>query len=410
MTVHPILSALLRNKTGPALVALQIALALALAVNAVYVSVQRLEVASRPTGLNTADTFWVSTRAYSRDLSFSSMVRSDLLLLRSMPGVVAATMISDIPLRASVNNTMFLYGARPGIPSKQNLAFIYLIDEQGVTALGAKLVAGHAFDPATVLPATDEKLSNAFFNTLPPEAIITRAFAKDLFPDASSALGKVIYGAQDRPFRIVGVIDTMLGPWPLAPKNEQIVLSPAATPGPDAYYLVRTRPGRRDELMRQAEDVLTTAQTGRVVNRVEALDETAARNTYGLRHIATVLVIVVAVVLSVTALGVYGLATFNVTMRTKQIGTRRAVGARRFHIIRQFMAENWIITSVGVILGSLLALAINAKLAPMIRSPRLPLYYLVGGIVALWILGLVATLRPARRAAAVSPAVATRTV
>jgi putative ABC transport system permease protein len=86
------------------------------------------------------------------------------------------------------------------------------------------------------------------------------------------------------------------------------------------------------------------------------------------------------------------------------------VGARRFHIIRQFMAENWIVTSVGVILGSLLALAINAKLAPMIRSPRLPLYYLVGGIVALWILGLVATLRPARRAAAVSPAIATRTV
>jgi putative ABC transport system permease protein len=410
MTVHPILSALLRNKTGPALVALQIALALALAVNAVYVSVQRLEVASRPTGLNTADTFWISTRAYSRDLSFSSMVRSDLLQLRSMPGVLAATMISDIPLRASVNNSMFLYGARPGIPSKQNLAFIYLIDEQGVTALGAKLVAGHAFDPATVLPATDEKLSNEFFNTLPPEAIITRAFAKDLFPDGSSALGKVIYGAQDRPFRIIGVIDTMLGPWPLAPKNEQIVLSPAAHPGPDAYYLVRTRPGRRDELMRRAEDVLTTSQTGRVVNRVQALDETAARNTYGLRHIATVIMIVVAVVLSVTALGIYGLATFNVTMRTKQIGTRRAVGARRFHIIRQFLAENWIITSIGVILGSLLALAINAKLAPMIRSPRLPLYYLVGGIVALWILGLVATLRPARRAAAVSPAIATRTV
>lgn len=408
--MHPILNALLRNKTGPALVALQIALALAMTVNAVYVSVQRLEVANRPAGLNTTDTFWISTRAYAKDLSFSSMVRSDLLQLRSMPGVVAATMISDIPLRASANNTMFLYGARPGIPSKQNLAFIYLIDEQGVAALGAKLIAGHAFDPATVLPATDENLGNAFFNTLPPEAIITRAFAEDLFPDGSSALGKTIYGAQDRPFRIVGVIDTMLGPWPLAPKNEQIILSPAATPGPDAYYLVRTRPGRRDELMRQAEDALVTSQTGRAVNRVEALDETAARNNYGLRHIATVLAIVVAVVLGVTAFGIYGLATFNVTTRTKQIGTRRAVGARKFHIIRLFLAENWIITSMGVTLGCILALAINAKLAPMIRSPRLPLSYLVGGIVALWILGLTATLRPARRAAAVSPAIATRTV
>ena len=408
--MHPILSALLRNKTGPALVALQVALALAMTVNAVYVSVQRLEVANRPAGVVTANAFWISTRAYAKDLSFSSMVRSDLVLLRSMPGVASATMISDIPLRASVSNTMFLYGARPGIRSKQNLAFIYLIDEQGIAALGVKLIAGQSFDPATVLPATDEKLSNAFFNTLPPEVIITRAFAKDLFPDGSSALGKTIYGAQDRPFRIVGVIDTMLGPWPLAPKNEQIVLSPALTPGPDAYYLVRTLPGRRDDLMRQAENALSTSQTGRTVNRVQALDETAARNNYGPRHMAMMLAIVVAVVLSVTALGIYGLATFNVTTRTKQIGTRRAVGARRFHIIRQFMAENWIITSVGVVLGSLLSLAISAKLAPMIRSPRLPLYYLVGGILALWILGLVATLRPARRAAAVSPAIATRTV
>jgi putative ABC transport system permease protein len=408
--MHPIVSALLRNKTGPALVALQIALALAVTVNAVHVSEQRLEVANRPTGLDTANTFWIATRAYAKDLSFSSMVRSDLIQLRSMPGVVAATMISDIPLRASASNNGFLYGARPGIQSKQNLAFIYLIDEQGVTALGVKLIAGRPFDPATVLPATDEKLSNAFFNTLPPEVIITRAFAKDLFPDGSSALGKTIYGAQDRPFRIVGVIDTMLGPWPLAPKNEQIVLSPAVTPGPDAYYLVRSRPGRRDELMRQAEEILSTSQTGRMVSNAQALDDTAARNNYGSRHIAMMLTIVVAVVLSVTALGIYGLATFNVATRTKQIGTRRAVGARRFDIIRQFVAENWIITSVGVVLGCLLSLAISAQLAPMIRSPRLPLYYLVGGVLALWILGLVATLRPAHRAAAVSPAIASRTI
>lgn len=408
--MHPILSALLRNKTGPALVALQIALALAITVNAIYVSMQRLEVANLPTGLDTANTFWISTRAYAKDLSFSSMVRSDLAELRSMPGVVAATMISDIPLRGSVDNQMFLYGARPGIPSKQNLAFLYLIDEQGVAALGAKLIAGHGFDAATVLPLTDEKRSDAFFNTLPPEAIITRAFAKDLFPDGSSGFGKTIYGARDRPFRIVGVIDTMLGPWPLAPKNEQIILAPAASPGPDAYYLVRTRSGRRDALMRQAEDALTISQTGRAVNKVEALDETAARNNFYLRHMATVLAIVVAVVLCVTALGIYGLATFSVTTRTKQIGTRRALGARKFHIIRQFLVESCIITTAGVIPGTVLALAFNARLAPMIRSPRLPLSYLVGGILALWILGLVATLRPARRAAALSPAIATRTV
>ena len=114
--------------------------------------------------------------------------------------------------------------------------------------------------------------------------------------------------------------------------------------------------------------------------------------------------------MAVTAIGIFGLAAFHVTTRTKQIGTRRAIGARRIDILRYFLVENALITTAGVGAGCVVALAIGVKLSLMFQAPRLPLYYLLGGALALWCLGLCAVLLPARQATRISPAVATRTV
>jgi putative ABC transport system permease protein len=98
-----------------------------------------------------------------------------------------------------------------------------------------------------------------------------------------------------------------------------------------------------------------------------------------------------------------------VSTRTKQIGTRRAVGARRRDIIRYFLVENWMITSGGILLGCVFALAVGYWLSYEYQLPRVDLYYLVAGVVVLWALGVLAAWQPARRAAKVSPALATRT-
>jgi putative ABC transport system permease protein len=109
----------------------------------------------------------------------------------------------------------------------------------------------------------------------------------------------------------------------------------------------------------------------------------------------------------VTVVGISGLAAFNITTRTKQLGIRRAIGASRFHILRYFLVENWIITTCGVALGSVLAVAAGIELSSLYAMPRFPLYYLIGGVLLLWIVALLAVLVPARRAASISP---TRTV
>jgi putative ABC transport system permease protein len=151
-------------------------------------------------------------------------------------------------------------------------------------------------------------------------------------------------------------------------------------------------------------------QPGRFVERMEAYDRTAANAREGYRASAIILAVVACFVLLVTIVGIVGLAAFNVATRTKQLGTRRAIGARKFHILRYFLVENWLITTGGVVLGCILALAAGVQLSRMYQMPRLPLYYLVGGVLLLWIVGVLAVLVPALRAASISPAVATRTV
>jgi putative ABC transport system permease protein len=100
--------------------------------------------------------------------------------------------------------------------------------------------------------------------------------------------------------------------------------------------------------------------------------------------------------------------SFWVTRRVKQIGTRRALGARRFDIRRYFMVENLIVVGIGVALGVVLTYGFNLWLMQNYDVPRLAWYYLPIGAAVLFVLGQVAVLGPAGRAAAVSPAVATR--
>jgi len=148
----------------------------------------------------------------------------------------------------------------------------------------------------------------------------------------------------------------------------------------------------------------------RVVKSVRSLEELADRSYRNDRGMAIILVIVIALLTALTALVVVGLTSFHVTQRTKQIGTRRALGATRMHIINQFLFENWIVATVGAVLGVILTTAIAYWLEISFELPRLDWRYLPIGIVMLWLVSFLAVIVPARRAATVPPAVATRSV
>jgi putative ABC transport system permease protein len=110
-----------------------------------------------------------------------------------------------------------------------------------------------------------------------------------------------------------------------------------------------------------------------------------------------------------TGLGIFGLATFSVAKRRKQIGTRRALGASQLDIVWHFLTENLLITSSGIVLGLILGLGLNFVLT-MMGLNRINPGAVLACIAFIALLGVAAVLVPALKAARVPPAVATRTV
>jgi putative ABC transport system permease protein len=401
--LRPIASALWRNRTGAILVAFQIAIGLAVLVNAVYVVKQRVEKIGRPSGMDTANMIWVASAGFAKDYDYDASWREDLATLRGMPGVKAASLMSNIPLSGSGSSNGFQ--AKPGeaTPDESIQGNNYDVDEQAIAALGVKLSAGRPFEASEILPASETY-------EMSPQAIVTKAFAKEMFPNDPNPLGKTFYDGLSKPIVIVGIIEHMQGAWVGWDKLDNVVLFPRIKSGPTGIYLVRTEPGRRDAVMRDIEAKLGDSNPGRLLRWVRPFDYFIHQSYLDDRNMAIFLVSVTGALLAITALGIFGLATFNVSTRIRQIGTRRAVGARKLDIVRHFLVENWMVTSAGIVAGCGAALGIGYWISVKYELPRLDLYYLVGGVFTIWLIGLAAALQPARRASGISPAVASRTV
>src|SRR5512138_3063148 len=402
MHFRPILSAMFRNKTGAILVGLQIALTLAVVANAVFIIMQRVEKIGRPSGIDSDNLIFVHTYGYGPNYNHREAVRHHLDLIRSLPGVVAASVTTSVPLSGGGGANS--YRATPEMNELDGVTGNYYeVDEQGVAAFGVKLSAGRAFNEDGI------QYSDVQNSQFGPSVIITEAMGEKLFGD-EPAVGKTIYDSLGQSAVVVGVIDHMLAAWVDWENIENVIFLPKIAPGPQTRYVVRAEPERSDGLVTEIERKLTEADVTRAVTWVRPHIHFTERSYRADSRMIALLSAIIVLMVAVTALGIVGLASFYVNLRRKQIGTRRAVGARRVDILRYFMLENWLLTTGGVLLGTVLAFAFGQWLSAAYSLPRLAPHYVIVGVVLLWILGQLAVYVPARRAAAIPPAIATRTV
>lgn len=401
LNVRPVLSALARNRTGAILVALEIAIALAVMVNATWMVAQRLHDIRQPTGIDQRNIFEFAVAGFSTQFDYGSSQREDLAYLRSLPGVIAATATSAIPLTA--------FGQGDGIrrrPSELSHQFwvrSMQIDAEGLKTLGVHIVAGRNFTATEVQPFSPH------FSHLASEVLVTQSFARKLFPHGN-ALGKSIYGSTDKPMTIIGITSNFFGSVIDTPSYDGLLYPQEPGGYGDYICLVRTQPGKAAALMRTAERHLATANPNRVIFDAHVLEYYKGQLDAQNRNMVIFLSTVTALILAVTCLGIFGLTAFNVSTRTKQIGTMRAVGARRRDVVSYFLTENAFVLFAGILLGCILALGVGSWLSSAYALPRLDPMYLALGMVILAAIGQLAAWHPARRAAAVPPSVATQTV
>ena len=408
MSVRPILAALRRHKIAAFLIVLEIALAFAIISNAVYLVIGRLQRVDLPSGIDERNLVLLQLATAGKQNGSVASAQTDLAALRAIPGVESASAINTLPLSSS--QWGLAYSPRPMRVFSGGVQVPVFFGGPGLLqTLGIRVIQGSAFQPSDYSDLSPKDVFKTFVNAR--QALITQAFAQRLWSHAS-AVGKVMYMGET-PVLVVGVVSNIIRPYIGAdahdPANYYGVISPFRT-GPDlnAWYALRCKLAVCPRVLKAAATRLQAMHPTETLNAQESFMHMRQRYFRDDRSMAWLLASTVIALLGVTAIGIVGLASFWVQQRTRQIGVRRALGARRVDILRYFQTENFLLATAGIALGCAAAIGINVWLMAHYAVPRLPLFYLPVGAVALWALGQLAVLGPALRAARVAPTLAMR--
>ncbi|GAA0852718.1 ABC transporter permease [Aliiglaciecola litoralis] len=402
--IGPIFRAMMRNKVGAVLIAIQIAMTMTIVVNSIFIINQRAALMERHSGIDEANSFYLTSTGFGENFDPKSTTQNDLALIRSTPGVVDAIQINAIPTTGSGWSMSFQ--VEPGEDKQDEGAAIYMVDEHGVNALDVNVIAGENFN------ANDIRWRPKSSRNWPDIVLITKAMAQSLFPDTpwQETVGKTIYISQTEPMIIKGIVDQIQAPWVGWDDLEHVVMTPEITQFSSTRYFIRAEPGQRDRLMPLIEEALASSNKQRIIRGLHSIEETRERSYRGDAAMIKILSTIMVVLTIVTGLGIVGLASFSVNRRKKQIGTRRALGASQGAIVRYFMLENFLISTVGVVIGAALTVGLNMLLVNLFGLNAIDWYYIPSGMLVLWLVGQIAVLGPAKRAANIPPALATRTV
>jgi putative ABC transport system permease protein len=401
----PILSTLRRHKTAAGLIVVEIAIATAIVCNALHLIANRVALLDSDSGLPEAELIDVGLRYTGNPQDQEDTTAQDLRAIRALPGVRSAAVVNQVIYGDNSNNSDV--GLEPEKTGLRAHASHYEAGEQGLETMGLKLVAGRDFLPEefrgfSVVSTTDEPDV--------PSALINRVLADKLWPGASP-IGRIIYVYGHRPSRVVGEVERLTHPYPGRSRNDgdAAMVFPVRNTFRSGEYLVRvTDPARRDDVLRALPGVIDGVDPSRIVRQIKPLSEMRSQYFAQDRSMVWLMGGVCVALLVVTAFGIVGLASFWVQQRARMIGTRRALGATRSQIRHYFQLENFLLTSVGVAIGMALAYGGSVMLMRQYELPRLPWAWLPAGALALWALGQLAVLAPARRAAALPPVQAMR--
>ncbi len=403
MEIIPIISALRRNKGGALLIAAQIALTVAVVCNSLSVIRQQLAQMERPSGLDEDNIFTMTNRWVGYPTDVAARTQADLAALRALPGVVDAQAMNSFPLRGYGTGWDVLLHQGQKRPSAGNVA-IYAVDAHGLRALGVRLITGRWFTSDEIRPGP-----------FGPTVVVTEALAQALFP-GENALGHTVYlgPISGVPMTIVGVVQQAQTPWAAnnlkGYRSDEAMFLPYQFASETAAYLVRTQPGRLDQVLHSAQAALFALSSQRILDEVHTFAETRAEMYRADRGLALTLGSLSILLMGVTACGIVSLASNWVVRRRWQIGIRRALGARRADILRYFHAENLLIAGAGLIVGIVAAVGLNLWVVTRLEVARMGFGLVCLSAIVVLLVSQLAVLWPALRAASVPPAVAARSI
>ncbi len=311
--------------------------------------------------------------------------------LRALPGVKSAAITNLLPLTPVNADCASADGRDPVQATASTVSASYL----GTMRIG--LDAGRDFDSGD-LPGG------------PAVGIVNQALARRIWP-GQTAVGKRLWlGCHDpQPLRIVGVSrDARVVSLGEAPKPH-VYRNFAQDSGGMQNIVVETASGSGTAMMETVRKAVTASSGAARIYGVRPLREWVDRSYWQVRWEAAMLGAFGGLAMVLTAVGLYGVATYHVTARTREIGIRMAVGAQPAEVMRMVLRQELILTLAGIAIGLGVSAVLTRAIGRMLYgvSPTDPSTYVAAAL--LWVaVSLAACYLPARRAAHVDPTLALR--
>lgn len=393
--------ALARNRVISTILLLQVVVAVAVVTNLAFLLSERLTTLTYDTGLEEAGLGVIETELLGASANNpAAAIRADVETLRQLPGVSGVVAAESLPL--SQRNWTAGFTNKPinghditGVVEAEPT--VYSVSAPAIALLGLKLTAGRDFSPSAFVPMAAADDYSGLYKV--GEVVISEALAKRLFPQGR-AVGRAIYADARHPLQVVGVVSTLSRPVLRTDgDNDMSLILPLVPDGTRVMYALRSEGDRIEAVVSAGDAALTKRDPVRMVTRSTTFSHLRADYFRHDQTMAMMFFCAGLALLLVTATGVYGLASFWVRGRYQQIGIRRALGARRVDILRYFLVENLILTVAGSLIGSLLAVGLNLAISRYYEVARIEAIYLVTGVVAVLLIGQIAVLVPAYRAA-----------
>ncbi|MEP7065460.1 MAG: ABC transporter permease [Gemmatimonadota bacterium] len=322
--------------------------------------------------------------------------------LRSRAGIEKVSGSVGLPPDVLGSSSDFFVTRRPPAQGEFSpLADVLAVDGDYFSALGIPLFSGRIFDERDTRDA-------------PGRAIVSDALARKYFPGANAVGEQINVGGpgDDNAYTIVGIVGNVRYDG-VAQEPSEAIYFPFVQGGmgvtPSFSVVARTREDPA-EVGRLVRDAVRQIDPELAVANVRTLHELVEENVAGDRFRTTLLAVFAALALVLAAVGIYGVMTYAVGRRSREIGIRLALGARAGEIYRLVLGEGLVVAGLGVAIGLLASVALTrvvSKLLFEVSATDAATFIAVP--VLLLAIAALACFIPARRASQVNPSVTMRT-
>lgn len=387
------------------LIITEMALALVLLVGAGLVTRGFVVLVSRDPGFDTRRLLTlvvnVNRERYGDAGPVQGFLEPALTALRAVPGVVDAGSISLIPYHIWGNNSNARYEGRSAEdPTRRPLVEFRHVSPSFFSTLGMTLLTGRLLRPG------DDASPGA-----PQVVVVNRALARRDFA-GQDPVGKRFHLSDTTFATIVGMVADIRNFGPESEPRPEMYWSMAqASTGRTTFPLMIRMQG--DDLAAMTRPVIAAIRSvdpASAVNQVRPMEELVAGSVGQPRFYLILLASFAGVALALSMAGLYGLTSYAVAARTREIGIRSALGATPVQTVGLMLREGLLLVGSGLLIGAIVAVFVTRLLGRLLYGVS-PLDPVAWGAVAgiLVTVGLLATAIPARRAARVDPLVAIRT-